>query len=68
MFIYIGFCVSTEESEPEDEPANQSAFSLENLSDCGFNKELLGHFCHSKQDRIECVESLEFSDNSYTWL
>ncbi|XP_014479096.1 PREDICTED: protein downstream neighbor of son homolog [Dinoponera quadriceps] len=42
-------------------------FGQENLSDCGFSKELLRHFCDPDPARIEVLESLKFSNGLYTW-
>nr|XP_031830573.1 protein downstream neighbor of son homolog [Nomia melanderi]XP_031830574.1 protein downstream neighbor of son homolog [Nomia melanderi] len=45
----------------------QNIFAKENLSDCGFNDELLKHFCSSDSSRIQILESIKYSNNLYTW-
>lgn len=42
-------------------------FGQENLSDCGFNEELLSHFCSPDPARIEILDSLKFFNGLYTW-
>ncbi|KAK0079009.1 hypothetical protein PV326_009006 [Microctonus aethiopoides] len=54
-------------SDENDEKKPQSVFGQENLSDCGFNSELLSHFCHPESSRICHVESLKFSNDGYFW-
>ncbi|XP_012214884.1 protein downstream neighbor of son homolog isoform X2 [Linepithema humile] len=44
-----------------------NVFGQENLSDCGFNEELLSHFCSSDPARIEILESFKFFNGLYTW-
>jgi len=46
-------------------PSN--VFGQENLSDCGFNQELLNHFCSPDPNRIEVLESFKFFNGLYTW-
>ncbi|XP_051153564.1 protein downstream neighbor of son homolog [Leptopilina boulardi] len=50
-----------------NEKLPQSVFGQENLSDCGFSKELLEHFCNPDPNRIEIVENLKFSNDLYSW-
>ncbi|KAK0178992.1 hypothetical protein PV327_007820 [Microctonus hyperodae] len=54
-------------SDENNEKKPQSVFGQENLSDCGFNSELLSHFCHPDSSRICNVESLTYSNNGYIW-
>jgi adenylate cyclase class IV len=56
---------SKEEIKTEKLP--QNVFGLENLTDCGFNKCILSHFCNPDQNRIENFESLTCENNLYTW-
>ncbi|XP_014210858.1 protein downstream neighbor of son homolog [Copidosoma floridanum] len=51
----------------EEEKLPQSVFGLENLTDCGFNKHILSHFCNPDPDRIQNFESLTCTDSLYTW-
>ncbi|XP_011876128.1 PREDICTED: protein downstream neighbor of son homolog [Vollenhovia emeryi] len=44
-----------------------NVFGQENLSDCGFNEELLSHFCSPDPVRIEVLDSLKFVNGLYTW-
>ncbi|XP_071561610.1 protein downstream neighbor of son homolog [Temnothorax nylanderi] len=44
-----------------------NVFGQENLSDCGFNEELLSHFCSPDPARIEILDSLKFFNGLYTW-
>ncbi|CAL1676671.1 unnamed protein product [Lasius platythorax] len=44
-----------------------NVFGQENLSDCGFNEELLNHFCDPDPTRIEVFESFKFFNGLYTW-
>ncbi|XP_063989751.1 protein downstream neighbor of son homolog [Diachasmimorpha longicaudata] len=53
--------------DENDEPKPESVFGQENLSDCGFNSELLSHFCNPDTTHIQVVESLKFSNDVYTW-
>ncbi|XP_015111674.1 protein downstream neighbor of son homolog [Diachasma alloeum] len=58
------------ESPSEDENGEikpQSVFGQENLSDCGFNSELLSHFCNPDTTHIQVIETLKFSNDVYTW-
>ncbi|KAG7205551.1 hypothetical protein KM043_007527 [Ampulex compressa] len=55
----------TESSDAAKVP--QNVFGQENLSDCGFDDELLKHFCNPDPARIEPLESFKFSNNLYTW-
>lgn len=45
----------------------QSVFGLENLTDCGFNKKILSHFCNPNPEEIQNFKSLTFDNNLYTW-
>ncbi|XP_011314860.1 protein downstream neighbor of son homolog [Fopius arisanus] len=54
-------------ADDNDEIQPQSVFGQENLSDCGFNSELLSHFCNPDISRIQVVEALKFSNDVYTW-
>lgn len=45
----------------------QSVFGQENLTDCGFSKELLEHFCNPDPARIQVLENLKFSNDVYSW-
>ncbi|EFN79743.1 Protein downstream neighbor of son-like protein, partial [Harpegnathos saltator] len=57
-------------TEREDHNAAKmlpNIFGQENLSDCGFNKELLKHFCNPDPNRIEVLESFKFLNGLYTW-
>ncbi|XP_032690255.1 protein downstream neighbor of son homolog [Odontomachus brunneus] len=57
-------------AEGEDHNAAKippNIFGQENLSDCGFNKELLKHFCNTDPSRIEVLESFKFFNGLYTW-
>ncbi|XP_043267310.1 protein downstream neighbor of son homolog [Venturia canescens] len=57
-----------EETKPEKtEKVPQSVFGQENLSDCGFSKQLLSHFCNPDPRRIQILETLNFSNDKYTW-
>ena len=56
---------TNEDNKTEKLP--QNIFGLENLTDCGFNKKLLSHFCNPDPDRIENFESLTCINNLYTW-
>ncbi|XP_053980405.1 protein downstream neighbor of son homolog isoform X1 [Hylaeus volcanicus] len=56
--------------ETESENASKmppNVFGKENLSDCGFNNELLKYFCSSDANYIQTVENIKFSNNLYTW-
>lgn len=44
-----------------------NVFGQENLSDCGFNEELLSYFCNPDPARIEVFESFKFFNGLYTW-
>ncbi|XP_043478339.1 protein downstream neighbor of son homolog [Leptopilina heterotoma] len=56
-----------EEELKPNERFPQSVFGQENLSDCGFSKELLEHFCNPDPNRIHIVENLKFSNDLYSW-
>lgn len=56
--------VATEEDPMKVAP---NVFGQENLSDCGFNEELLSHFCSPDPARIEVLDSLKFFNGLYTW-
>ncbi|XP_078040115.1 humpty dumpty isoform X2 [Augochlora pura] len=57
-----------EQSESQEKPnLPQNIFGKENLSDCGFNNELLKHFCNSDSSNIQILENVKYSNNLYTW-
>ncbi|XP_076246834.1 humpty dumpty [Calliopsis andreniformis] len=57
-----------EQTTPENvSKLPQNVFGKENLSDCGFNDELLKHFCSPDPSHIQVIESIKFSNNLYTW-
>lgn len=59
---------SSEQTESNEAPKiPQNIFAKENLSDCGFNDELLKHFCSSDSSHIQIIESIKYSNNLYTW-
>ncbi|KAK1131981.1 hypothetical protein K0M31_016123 [Melipona bicolor] len=45
----------------------ENVFGKENLSDCGFNNELLKDFCSPDPTHINIIENIKFSNNLYTW-
>ncbi|KAK9310590.1 hypothetical protein QLX08_000142 [Tetragonisca angustula] len=45
----------------------ENVFGKENLSDCGFNSELLKDFCSPDPTHINIIENIKFSNNLYTW-
>lgn len=53
--------------EEKDTKEPHSIFGIENLTDCGFNKEMLSHFCSSDVNRIQNFDSLTYTSGSYTW-
>ncbi|XP_043259784.1 protein downstream neighbor of son homolog [Colletes gigas] len=55
----------TESENATKKPPN--VFGKENLSDCGFNDELLKHFCSPDSTHIQILENIKFSNNLYTW-
>ncbi|XP_076638920.1 humpty dumpty [Colletes latitarsis] len=55
----------TESENSIKKPLN--VFGKENLSDCGFNDELLKHFCSPDSTHIQILENIKFSNNLYTW-
>ncbi|XP_033340537.2 humpty dumpty [Megalopta genalis] len=58
----------SEQSESDKTPnVPQNIFGKENLSDCGFNNELLKHFCNSDSSHIQILENVKYSNNLYTW-
>ncbi|XP_076662127.1 humpty dumpty [Halictus rubicundus] len=58
----------SEQTESDETPKiPQNIFAKENLSDCGFNDELLKHFCNSDSSHIQIIESIKYSNNLYTW-
>ncbi|KAG5345907.1 DONS protein, partial [Acromyrmex charruanus] len=46
---------------------SSNVFGQENLSDCGFNEELLSHFCNSDPTTIEVLDNFKFFNGLYTW-
>ncbi|EZA51638.1 hypothetical protein DMN91_004045 [Ooceraea biroi] len=57
-------------TEGEDQSSARvplNVFGQENLSDCGFNEELLGHFCSPDPTRIDVLESIKCFNGLYTW-
>jgi len=61
-----GASIAREESQ-NNAKVPSHVFGQENLSDCGFNQELLGHFCSPDPAKIEVLESIKFSNGLYTW-
>lgn len=61
-YTSIGHTIVTRE-----EDITPNVFGQENLSDCGFNEELLSHFCNPDPARIEVLDSLKFFNGLYTW-
>lgn len=59
--------VTKEEDRNNVTKVPPNIFGQENLSDCGFNKELLSHFCNPDPARIEVFESFKFFNGLYTW-
>ncbi|KAL0117399.1 hypothetical protein PUN28_010316 [Cardiocondyla obscurior] len=62
-----GHAVVTKEEDSNTTKVAPNVFGQENLSDCGFNEELLSHFCNSDPSRIEVLDSLKFFNGLYTW-
>ncbi|XP_011633899.1 protein downstream neighbor of son homolog [Pogonomyrmex barbatus] len=62
-----GCTISTEEEDSNNTKVPSNIFGQENLSDCGFNQELLNHFCNPDPIRIEILENLKFFNGLYTW-
>ncbi|OXU28936.1 hypothetical protein TSAR_009794 [Trichomalopsis sarcophagae] len=56
-----------EDKDDKKEKLPPNIFGLENLTDCGFNKMILEHFCNSDPERIQNFESLTCHNNLYTW-
>ncbi|CAL7943848.1 unnamed protein product [Xylocopa violacea] len=46
---------------------SENVFGKENLSDCGFNSELVKHFCSPDPSHIQVIENIKYSNNLYTW-
>lgn len=63
----IGQANFTEGEDCNTTKVSLNVFGQENLSDCGFNEELLSHFCNSDPARIEVLESFKFFNGLYTW-
>ncbi|KZC06877.1 Protein downstream neighbor of son like protein [Dufourea novaeangliae] len=58
----------SEQRESSDAPKiPQNIFAQENLSDCGFNDELLKKFCSSDSSHVQILDSIKYSNNLYTW-
>ncbi|XP_025268184.1 protein downstream neighbor of son homolog isoform X2 [Camponotus floridanus] len=62
-----GYNVTKEEDRNNVTKVPPNIFGQENLSDCGFNEELLSHFCNPDPARIEVFESFKFFNGLYTW-
>ncbi|KOC58965.1 Protein downstream neighbor of son like protein [Habropoda laboriosa] len=61
-------CIFTEQEESiNTSKIPQNVFGKENLSDCGFNDELLKYFCSPDPTHIQIIENIKFSNNFYTW-
>ena len=57
-----------EQKESQNDPRMpENIFGKENLSDCGFNDELIKHFCSPDPAHIQVLENIKFSNNLYTW-
>lgn len=56
-----------EQTESKNVPIPEYVFGKENLSDCGFNSELLKHFCSPDPAYVQIIENIKFSNNLYTW-
>lgn len=66
--FFIGEQLNATIGEEQNNPkVPVNVFGQENLSDCGFNEELLGHFCSPDPTRIEVLESIKFFNGLYTW-
>ncbi|XP_072765690.1 protein downstream neighbor of son homolog [Anoplolepis gracilipes] len=59
--------VTKEEEQNNVTKVPLNVFGQENLSDCGFNEELLSYFCNPEPTRIEVFESFKFLNGLYTW-
>ncbi|KYQ51495.1 Protein downstream neighbor of son like protein [Trachymyrmex zeteki] len=62
-----GHTIVTRGNEDRITKVSSNVFGQENLSDCGFNEELLNHFCNSDPTRIGVLDSLKFFNELYTW-
>ncbi|XP_029158592.1 protein downstream neighbor of son homolog [Nylanderia fulva] len=62
-----GYTSVTKEEDHNITKVPPNVFGQENLSDCGFNEELLSHFCNPDPARIEVFESFKFFNGLYTW-
>lgn len=67
-YLNVYFYTLPEQKESENDPRMpQNIFGKENLSDCGFNDELIKHFCSPDPTHIQVLENITFSNNLYTW-
>lgn len=68
VYTFVGYTnVTKEEDRNNVTKVLPNIFGQENLSDCGFNEELLSHFCNPDPARIEVFESFKFFNGLYTW-
>lgn len=67
FIFFIGHAIVTKEEDSNTTKVPPNVFGQENLSDCGFNEELLSHFCSPDPTRIEVLDSLKFFNGLYTW-
>ena len=65
--VTVAFSLAKHGKESEEVKEPPSVFGLENLTDCGFSKGLLEHFCDADVNKIQSFESLSYSNDSYTW-
>ncbi|XP_058802462.1 protein downstream neighbor of son homolog [Phymastichus coffea] len=59
--------IKIDSNDNKKEKIPQNVFGLENLTDCGFNKRVLEHFCSPDPERIQNFESLTYDNKLYTW-